>query len=128
MKSMSSVHTYHVCRSFLCIIIHHPSSLYMYIHIHVFKCEMRRKNERSKQTNKAKQHSTPKAVTFTKKNELLRVGLEPTTLYTLDRALLPTELPRQLSWLGTNLTSHSTPNELASFPGRFVGGGKTAWY
>ena len=32
-----------------------------------------------KQTNKAKQHSTPKAVTFPKKNELPRVGLEPTT-------------------------------------------------
>ena len=51
---------------------------------------MRRKEERSKlgQTNnKAKQHSTPKAVTFPKKNELPRVGLEPTTLYTLDRAL-----------------------------------------
>ena len=47
--------------------------------------------ERSKQVkqtnNKAKQHSTPEAVTFSKKNELLRVGLEPTTLYTLDRAL-----------------------------------------
>ena len=51
---------------------------------------MRRKEERSKQgqtNNKAKQHSTPKAVTFPKKNELSRVGLEPTTLYTLDRAL-----------------------------------------
>ena len=35
-------------------------------------------------TNKAKQHSTPKAVTFPKKNELPQVGLEPTTLYTLD--------------------------------------------
>ena len=49
--------------------------------------EMRRKEERSKQgqtNNKAKQHSTPKAVTFSKKNELPRVGLEPTTLYTLD--------------------------------------------
>ena len=37
--------------------------------------------ERSKQgqtKNKAKQHSTPKVVTFPKKNEL---GLEPTTLY-----------------------------------------------
>ena len=46
--------------------------------------------ERSKQgqtNNKAKQHITPKAVTFPKKNELPRVGLEPTTLYTLDRAL-----------------------------------------
>ena len=53
------------------------------------------KEERSKQgqTNKAKQHSTPKAVTFPRKNELPRVGLEPTTLNTLDRALLPTELP-----------------------------------
>ena len=51
---------------------------------------MRRKKERSKQgqtNNKAKQHSTPKAVTFPKKNELPRVGLEPTMLYTLDRAL-----------------------------------------
>ena len=47
---------------------------------------MRRKKERSKQgqtNNKAKQHSTPKAVTFPEKNELPRVGLEPTTLYTL---------------------------------------------
>ena len=36
---------------------------------------MRRKEEKSKQgqTNKAKQHSTPKAVTFPKKNELPRV-------------------------------------------------------
>ena len=36
-----------------------------------------KKEERSKQgqtNNKAKQHSTPKAVTFPKKNELLRVG------------------------------------------------------
>ena len=49
----------------------------------------RRKEERSKQgqtKNKGKQHSTPKAVTFPKKIELPRVGLEPTTLYTLDRA------------------------------------------
>ena len=50
---------------------------------------MRDAEERSKQgqTNKEKQHSTPTAVTFPKKNELPRVGLEPTTLYTLDRAL-----------------------------------------
>ena len=44
---------------------------------------MRRKEE-SQTNNKAKQHSTPKAVTFPKKNELLQVGLEPTKLYTLD--------------------------------------------
>ena len=50
--------------------------------------EERKKQARSnKQTNKAKQHSTPKAVTFPRKNELPQVGLEPTTLYTLDRAL-----------------------------------------
>ena len=50
----------------------------------------RRKEEGSKQgqtNNKAKQHSTPKAVTFPKKNELPQVGLEPTTLNTLDRML-----------------------------------------
>ena len=45
----------------------------------------RRKEERSKQgqTNKAKQHSTPKVVTFPKKNELPQVGLEPRTHNTL---------------------------------------------
>ena len=49
------------------------------------------RDERKKQarSNKAKQHSTPKAVTFPRKNELPQVGLEPTTLYTLDRALYP---------------------------------------
>ena len=60
---------------------------------------MRRKKERSKQSqtnNKAKQHSTPKAVTFPRKNELPQVGLEPTTLYTLDRALY------QLSYRGSS--------------------------
>ena len=39
----------------------------------------RRKEERSKQgqtNNKAKQHNTPKAVIFSKKNELPQVGLE----------------------------------------------------
>ena len=43
-----------------------------------------RKEERGKQgqtNNKAKQPSTPKAVTFPKKNELPWVGLKPTTLY-----------------------------------------------
>ena len=41
--------------------------------------EGRKKQARSnKQTNnKAKQHSTPKVVTFPKKNELPRVGPEP---------------------------------------------------
>ena len=65
--------------------------MFLHILIHVLirdEKEGRKKQARSnKQTNKAKQHSTPKAVTFPKKNELPRVGLEPTTLYTLDRAL-----------------------------------------
>ena len=58
--------------------------------IHVLMRGERRKDERGKQdqtNNKVKQHSTPKAVTFPKKNELPRVGLEPMTLYTLDRTL-----------------------------------------
>ena len=59
----------------------------LYVHVDE-RC--RKKEERSKQgyaNNKAKQHSTPKAVTFPKQNELPRVGFEPTTLYTLDRAV-----------------------------------------
>ena len=42
------------------------------------------KEERSKQgqtNNKVKQHSTPKAVTFSKKNELPRVGFESYTCF-----------------------------------------------
>ena len=68
-----------------------------YCYIYMYMCIIRtclrdeegRKKEASKviQTNKAKQHSTPKAVTFPRKKELPRVGLKPTTLYTLDRAL-----------------------------------------
>ena len=76
----------------------------------------RRKKERSKQrqTNeqgKATQHT--QGSLFLEKNELPQVGLEPTTLYTLDRALY------QLSYRGSsagwaqNLTSHSKPDELS---------------
>ena len=54
------------------------------------------RDEKEGQTNiKAKQHGTPKGVTFPKKNELPRVGLEPTTLYTLDRVFY------QLSYQGS---------------------------
>ena len=52
------------------------------MYIHVLMRDERRKEERNKQgqtNNKAKQHSTPKAVAFPKKNELPQVGLEPTT-------------------------------------------------
>ena len=50
--------------------------------LHVLMRDERRKEERGKQDqtyNKAKQHSTPKAVTLPKKNELPQVGLEPMT-------------------------------------------------
>ena len=69
---------------------------------------MRRKEERSKQgltNNKAKQHNTPKAVTFPKKNELHRVGLEPTTLYTLDRHVLAYH--RDVSGIAVCLAVHT---------------------
>ena len=64
------------------------------------RCRRKKEASKVKQTNKAKQHSTPKAVTFPRKNELPRVGLEPTTLYTLDRALY------QLSSAGCAQISH----------------------
>ena len=57
---------------------------HVHAHTHVLMRGERRKEERSKQdqtNDKAKQRSTPKAVTFPKKNELPQVGLEPTTLY-----------------------------------------------
>ena len=57
------------------------------------------KEERKKQAGSNKQQgkatSTPKEVTFPRKNELPQVGLKPTTLYTLDRALY------QLSYQGS---------------------------
>ena len=56
---------------------------------------MRDEEGKKKEASKVKQTirqsntaSTPKAVTFPKKNELPQVGLQPTTLYTLDRALM----------------------------------------
>ena len=61
-------------------------SIYMFL-IRDEKEERKKQARSNKQTNRTKQHSTPKAVTFPRKNELPRVGLEPTTLYTLDRAL-----------------------------------------
>ena len=73
--------------------------MYYQMHIYVYRCihtyvhvlmrdekEGRKKQARSnQQQGKATQYT--KAVTFPKKNELPRVGLEPMTLYTLDRAL-----------------------------------------
>ena len=57
--------------------------LTVYVHV-LMRDEKEEKKKQGQTNNKSKQHSTPKAVTFPKKNEL---GLKPTTLYTLDRAL-----------------------------------------
>ena len=64
----------------------------VHLHVHVLTGESyidvlirdKKDRERSKQgqtNNKAKQHSTPKAVTFPKKNELPRVGGTPVVRY-----------------------------------------------
>ena len=69
---------------------------YMYIYMLMRDVEGRkegRKEEASKAmhtNNKAKQHSTPKAVTFPKKKKVPRVGFKPTTLCALDRTLMYT--------------------------------------
>ena len=58
------------------------------VRVHVLMRDEKEERKQEQTNNKAKQHSTPKAVTFPKKNELPRVGLEPTTLYTPDRACM----------------------------------------
>ena len=54
------------------------------MHVHVLMTDEEERSKQGQTKNKAKQHSTPNAVTFPKKNKLPRVGLEPTTLYTPD--------------------------------------------
>ena len=67
-------------------------SHYVPMYVHVYTCTWfneRRKKEASKQdqtNNKAKQHSTPKAVTLPRKNKLPRVGLE--LIYYIVRPML----------------------------------------
>ena len=51
----------------------------IYVHVNE-RCRRKVDTSRSYKQFKAKQHSTPKAVIFPKKNELPRVGLKPTTL------------------------------------------------
>ena len=65
------------CQNEALSLVSHDYSHIHHVHVHVLMRD--EKEERHK--------STPKAVTFPKKNELPRVGLEPMTLYTLDRAL-----------------------------------------
>ena len=73
----------------------------------------------SKVIRTTKQHNTPKAVTFPEKNELPRVGFEPATLYTLDRAHYQlSHLGSSAGWAPTrNLTSHISPDEQANCKG-----------
>ena len=89
---------------------------------------MRRKEERSKQgqtNNKTKQHSTPKAVTFPKKNELFEYlrtlpsasGGTRThdTLHYKESALPLNYQGSSASCMGLNHTSHSAPDEQAYY-------------
>ena len=57
--------------------------IYVILHVHLCHCHILMRDERRKE----ERHSTPNAITFPKKDELPRVGLEPTILYTLDRVL-----------------------------------------
>ena len=66
------------------------------------------RGEEERKEEASKQHSTPKAVTFPKKDELPRVGLEPTTLYTLDRSLYQLSY-RDSSAGWAQILTHSTP-------------------
>ena len=70
---------------------------------------MRRKKERRKQgqTNKAKQHSTHKTVTFPRK--AASGGTRTHDTLHSRQSDLPTELPRQLSWLGPNVHASIYP-------------------
>ena len=70
--------------------------MYMYITKSSIRCLERQ--------GKATQPKLAQSGHFPKKNWLLQVRFKPTTLV----MLLPTELPRQLSWLGKNHTYTST--------------------
>ena len=78
------------------------------------KKKQARSNKQTRQSNTAH----PRQSLFLEKMSCLRWDSNPrhSILYTLysRQSALPTELPRQLSWLGPNLTSHSTPDEQAN--------------
>ena len=78
------LHTQQLCVYLLVLLI--ILLLYKYLQsflsIHVLMRDEKEGRSKQGQTNnKTKQHSTPKAVTFPKRNGLPRVGLEPATLY-----------------------------------------------
>ena len=81
--------------------MHAHINVHMHTHIPcLMRDEKEGRSEQGQTNNKAKQHSTPKAVTFPNKNELPRVGFKPTTLYALDRELY------QLSYHSTCMYMH----------------------
>ena len=51
--------------------------MYMYIHV-LMRDEKEGRSKQGQTNNKAKKHSTPTAITYPRKNELPRVGLEST--------------------------------------------------
>ena len=75
--------------------------------------EMLRKARQQQQHNRKAKQTTQLARNshFSKKNWLPRVGLEPTTISLL---VLPTELPRQLSWLGRILYTNLKASQPAT--------------
>ena len=90
-----------------------------YIYTHVYTCihvlmKMRRKKEASnvKQTTRQSNTAHPRQSHFLRK--IICLGWDSNPRHSRQSAL-PTELPRQLSWLGPNLTSHSTPDEQAYY-------------
>ena len=80
--------------------------------------EERKKQARSNKQTRQSNTAHPRQSLFLEKMSCLRWDSNPrhSILYTLysRQSALPTELPRQLSWLGPNLTSHSTPDEQAN--------------
>ena len=88
MKYHSNVHMYTSCSN-LGHIVYMSDRIYVHIYVHVLVRDERRKEERSKQGQTNKQGKVTQHTHFPKKNELPRVGLEPMTLYTLDRVPLP---------------------------------------
>ena len=73
----------------------------MLCHVHVLMRDEKEGRCKQGQTNnKAKQHSTPKGIAFPKKNELPRVGLEPTTLYTNVQYMLCMFVCLGYGWMG----------------------------
>ena len=75
--------------------------------------EERKKQARSNKQTRQSNTAHPRQSLFLEKMSCPGGTRTHDTLYSRQSAL-PTELPRQFSWLGPNLTSHSTPDEQAN--------------